>query len=102
MRVQIYSEEMTSEVTLVTKQVTDEKFGTRVFYGLRAFLKSPPELHSDPEDDDRSAVTFWFGDDLDVVEAMLNGFVEEFNKVKALRTPEVEAEHAFEVPEAAR
>lgn len=41
------------------KEVTDEKFGDRTFYGVRLYLKSPEELHSDPVDDDRSAVTFW-------------------------------------------
>lgn len=59
MRINVYAEELTSEVKLVTKEVTDEKFGTRTFYGVRVFLKSPPELHADPEDDDRSAITFW-------------------------------------------
>lgn len=59
MRINVYAEELTSEVEIVSKEVTDEKFGTRKFYGVRFYLKSPPELHSDPEDDDRSAITFW-------------------------------------------
>lgn len=59
MRINVYAEELTDEVELVTKNVTDEKFGTRTFYGVRVFLKSPPELHTDPVDDDRSAITFW-------------------------------------------
>ncbi len=59
MRVNIYGEELTDEVELVTKEVTDDTFGTRTFYGLRVFLKSPPELHAHPDDDDRSAITFW-------------------------------------------
>lgn len=59
MRVNIYAEELTDEVELTTKTVTDEKFGERKFYGLRFYLKSPPELHTDPEDDDRSAITLW-------------------------------------------
>lgn len=59
MRINVYAEELTDEVQLVTKTVTDEKFGERVFYGLRTFLISPDELHSDPADDDRSAITFW-------------------------------------------
>lgn len=59
MRINVYGEELSTETELVTKTVTDDKFGTRTFYGVRMYLKSPPELHSDPADDDRSAITFW-------------------------------------------
>jgi len=59
MRINVYAEEITGETELVTKTVTDEKFGERTFYGVRFFLASPPELHSDPADDDRSAITLW-------------------------------------------
>lgn len=59
MRINVYAEELTEETELVTKTVTDEKFGERTFYGVRFYLKSPPELHDDPEDDDRSAITIW-------------------------------------------
>ncbi len=59
MRINVYAEELGGRVELVTKRVSDEKFGERTFYGLRVYLKSPPELHSDPADDDTSAVTFW-------------------------------------------
>lgn len=59
MRINVYAEEMTTETKLVTKTVTDDEFGTRKFYGIRMYLKSPPELHHSKEDDDRSAITFW-------------------------------------------
>jgi hypothetical protein len=59
MRINVYAEELTEETELVTKTVTDEKFGERTFYGVRMYLASPDELHSDPEDDDRSAITIW-------------------------------------------
>lgn len=59
MRINLYVEELTTEVAVVSKDVYDKKFGDRTFYGIRMFLKSPEELHSDPEDDDRSAITFW-------------------------------------------
>lgn len=59
MRINVYAEELTTETEVVTKTVTDEKFGTRTFYGIRMFLKSAPELHHSKEDDDRSAITFW-------------------------------------------
>jgi hypothetical protein len=57
MRINIYSEELTDRVEQVEKTVD----GT-VFYGVRFYLKSPPDLHSTPEDDDTSAVTFWAPD----------------------------------------
>jgi hypothetical protein len=57
MRVQVYSEELGEGVEIVTKTAA----GGEVFYGLRVWLKTCRELldHSTPEDDDRSAVTFW-------------------------------------------
>lgn len=79
MRLNVYAEELTAETELVTKTVTDEKFGTRTFYGVRFYLKSPPELHDDPADDDRSAITLWVpwtragGHDFDVVADVLYG-----------------------------
>ncbi len=56
MRVQIYQEELGEGVELISKPV-----GNEVFYGLRVWLKTCQPLldHSTPEDDDRSAVTFW-------------------------------------------
>ena len=59
MRINVYAEEITSETKLITKTVSDERFGTRTFYGVRMYLASPDVLHSSPEDDDRSAITFW-------------------------------------------
>lgn len=55
MRVNVYAEEVTHEVKLVT---TKSDTGA-VFYGIRFFLESADKLHHTPEDDDRSAVTFW-------------------------------------------
>lgn len=59
MRINVYAEELTAETEVVTKTVTDDKFGTRTFYGVRVYLLSPDELHADPADDDRSAITYW-------------------------------------------
>lgn len=55
MRINIYSQELTKEVSLVSK--TDERGNTH--YGVRFWLRSPDCLHNTPNDDDRSAVTFW-------------------------------------------
>lgn len=60
MRVNVYHEELTGEFQV--KEV-EPQAGNR-FIGLRCMLKSAPELHNTPTDDDRSAVTFWFGDKL--------------------------------------
>lgn len=59
MRINVYAEEITDEVEVVTKEVEDNEFGKRVFFGLRFFLKSPPDLHHSEEDDDRTAITMW-------------------------------------------
>lgn len=55
MRINVYAEELTSEVEIVGKKIEDG----REFYAVRLFLKSPKELHHTPTDDDRSAITFW-------------------------------------------
>lgn len=55
MRVNIYSQEMTSEVIMVAKESNTEV----VYHAAQLVLHSSPMLHHPPEDDDRSAVTFW-------------------------------------------
>ncbi len=61
MRMNVYHEELTRETEVVE---TTSKNGVK-YYGFRIFLKSHPDLHHTEEDDDRSAVTFWFGDKTD-------------------------------------
>jgi hypothetical protein len=68
MRVNIYGEELTDRIEIVTKEVNG-----RVFTGVRFYLELPvtvngeqhrgPFLHR-PGDDDSSAVTFWGTHDL--------------------------------------
>lgn len=58
-RINLYAEELTADTEMVTKEVEDDEFGKRTFYGVRFYLKSPPELHHSDDDDDRSAVTLW-------------------------------------------
>lgn len=55
MRVHLYSQELTKEVGLVSKTADA---GLR-YWGVRMMLASPDILHHTPDDDDRSAVTFW-------------------------------------------
>lgn len=59
MRINIYSEELTDEITVVTK--TDDKGDT--FYGVRIMLLSSNALHHSDADDDRSAVTIWLSEE---------------------------------------
>ena len=63
MRINVYAEELTTNVEIVEKTADN---GSR-FVGLRFKLKSPKELHQTPTDDDSSAVTFW-------VKSSKNGF----------------------------
>lgn len=53
MRVNIYSEEISDRVGLVTKEANTVRFS-----GIRLFV-GPPFEHT-PGDDDSSAVTFWY------------------------------------------
>jgi hypothetical protein len=55
MRINVYAEELTTETEWVSKVMEDG----RVFYAIRLFLKSAPELHHRVNDDDRSAITLW-------------------------------------------
>jgi hypothetical protein len=55
MRVNVYSQELTDEVIVIEKTSN-----TGIVYkAAQLVLHSSPLLHSPPEDDDRSAVTFW-------------------------------------------
>ena len=58
MRVNVYAEEITGEVTVIGPKSGGSD--DLPFVGLRVYLRSPEELHHTEEDDDRSAVTFWF------------------------------------------
>lgn len=86
MRMNIYAEELTDETELVEKDVTDEEFGTRTFYGIRLFLHSPDQLHHSAEDDDRSAITIWVkwtrkgGSDFSTVDALLRNMKAQATK----------------------
>jgi hypothetical protein len=55
MRINVYSQELTDEVKLIKKASN-----TGITYSaVQIMLHSSPMLHHPPEDDDRSAVTFW-------------------------------------------
>lgn len=55
MRINVYSQELTSEVIEINKEA-----GTGIVYSAaQLILHSSDRLHHPPHDDDRSAVTFW-------------------------------------------
>jgi hypothetical protein len=69
-RIQIYQEELGEGIEMIEQTSRNGE----TFYGLRIWLKTCQPLldHSTPEDDDRSAVTFWAKD-----EAALHDLVHE-------------------------
>lgn len=70
MRINVYSQELTDEVQMVAK-----KSNTGVTYhAAQLVLHSSPMLHHPPQDDDRSAVTFWLPKSSDRREAMAKAF----------------------------
>ncbi len=56
MRINVYSQELTKEVQVVQTVARDTGL---TYYGVRLYMHSPDLLHHRPDDDDRSAVTFW-------------------------------------------
>ena len=58
MRLNVYREELGPEAEVVEKTADTGQ----TYYGARLYLKSAPELHATAGDDDRSAVTIWYGD----------------------------------------
>lgn len=55
MRINVYSQELTTE----TKTIEKESNTGLVYSAVQLMLHSSPMLHHPPADDDRSAVTFW-------------------------------------------
>lgn len=55
MRINVYSQELTNEVIVIEK----ESNTGLVYSAVQIILHSSDKLHHPPEDDDRSAVTFW-------------------------------------------
>jgi len=55
MRINVYSQELTDEVLLISKESNTEI----TYHAVQMILHSSDKLHHPPQDDDRSAVTFW-------------------------------------------
>lgn len=72
MRINVYSQELTDEVIHVEKQ---SNTGV-VYHAAQLILHSSERLHHPPQDDDRSAVTFWLPKSQERREAMACAFEE--------------------------
>lgn len=71
MRVNVYSQELTSEVEPISREGDG-----RVVHAARLILHSSPRLHHPPAGDDRSAITFWLPKSAARREEMARAFEE--------------------------
>jgi len=72
MRINVYSQELTSEVLEIVKQ---SNTGI-TYHAAQLVLHSSEKLHHPPLDDDRSAITFWLPKSAHRREAMAQAFEE--------------------------
>jgi len=70
MRINVYSQEQTDEVILVSKP---SNTGV-TYHAAQLVLHSSERLHHPPEDDDRSAITFWMPKSQERRESMAKAF----------------------------
>jgi hypothetical protein len=78
MRINIYSQELTDEVRMLYKTSNT----TIVYPGVQFILHSSPLLHHPPQDDDRSAVTFWLPKSRARREALARSFEDAARMVR--------------------
>lgn len=81
MRINVYSQELTDEVGTIEK----ESNTGLVYSAVQFMLHSSPMLHHPPEDDDRSAVTFWLPKSTERREALARAFEEAAQQVRNAR-----------------
>lgn len=82
MRINVYSQELTSDVAVVEK----ESNTGLVYSAVQLMLHSSHMLHHPPADDDRSAVTFWLPRSTQRREALAKAFEEMAARVRAARS----------------
>lgn len=70
MRINVYSQELTNEVIPVEKE---SNTGV-IYHAAQLVLHSSPMLHHPPDDDDRTAITFWLPKSESRREAMAKAF----------------------------
>lgn len=81
MRINVYSQELTSEVVNIEK-ISNTGL---VYSAVQLILHSSDRLHHPPGDDDRSAVTFWLPRSFERREEMAKAFEKMARLVRAAR-----------------
>ena len=81
MRINVYSQELTNEVNVIEK-VSNTGL---VYSAVQLMLHSSPKLHHPPQDDDRSAVTFWLPKSARRREELARAFENMAARVRAAR-----------------
>jgi hypothetical protein len=82
-RINVYSQELTNEVHRIEK-VSNTNL---TYSAVQLMLHSSPMLHHPPNDDDRSAVTFWLPKSVERREQLAKAF-EEMASLVRTSTPE--------------
>ena len=78
MRINVYSQELTDEVITLEK----ESNTGLVYSAVQMVLHSSEMLHHPPQDDDRSAVTFWLPKSPERRESLAATFEEMAKRVR--------------------
>lgn len=79
MRINVYSQELTNEVIFIEKTSN-----TGIIYSaVQLILHSSERLHHPPQDDDRSAVTFWLPKSKHRREQLAQTFMQMANLVRS-------------------
>lgn len=81
MRINVYSQELTDEVIVLEK----ESNTGLIYSAVQMVLHSSKMLHHPPEDDDRSAVTFWLPKSKERRESLAKTFEEMARQVREAR-----------------
>lgn len=82
MRINVYSQELTDEILVIEKRSNTGL----VYSAVQMILHSSDKLHHPPEDDDRSAVTFWLPKSEARREALAKAFEEMAYNVRHARS----------------
>lgn len=78
MRINVYSQELTDEVKVIEKQSNTGL----IYSAVQLMLHSSPMLHHPPQDDDRSAVTFWLPKSKERRESLARAFEQMASEVR--------------------
>lgn len=81
MRINVYSQELTDEVNVIEK----ESNTGLIYSAVQLMLHSSEKLHHPPQDDDRSAVTFWLPKSQERRESLAKAFEDMAGKVRNCR-----------------